>query len=109
MICFAKLFAHPLSFFIYRNFLWSDVFVKCRSQKIYVYSMMVPSVFAIVSIFDFFKLRFELVEVIFGFFPLYENGLGSASPSLMVAILAYLLDYRKGNVKKEASSSITYK
>lgn len=75
----------------------------------YVYSMMVPSVFAIVDIFDFFKLRFEPVDVISGIFPLYENGLGWVSPTLMVAILAYLLDYRKGNVQNEASSSITYK
>lgn len=80
-----------------------------ESKKMYVYSMLVTSVFAIVSVLDFFELHFKPVDVILGIFPLYENGLGWVVPTLTVAILGYLLDYQKGHIQREAPSSVSYK
>lgn len=76
-----------------------------ESKKMYVYSMIVTSIFAIHSVLDFFKVNLDAVDSILGIFPLYENGLGWVVPTLIVATLGYLLDYSQGGILKEASSS----
>src|SRR5699024_10777530 len=76
-----------------------------ESKRMYVYSMIVTSIFAVYSLLDFFKLKLQAVDTVLGIFPLHENGLGWVLPTLIVAILGYLLDYMKGKILKEASST----
>ena len=74
-----------------------------ESKKMYVFSMIVTSIFAIDSVLDFFDLKITAIESVLGIFPLYGNGLGWVVPTLVVAILGYLLDYRKGKILKEST------
>jgi len=76
-----------------------------ESKKMYVYSMIVTSIFAIHSVLDFFKVNLNAIDLVLGIFPLHENGLGWVVPTLIVAILGYLLDYKKGSIFKENSST----
>src|SRR5690625_1828415 len=74
-----------------------------ESKKMYVFSMIVTSIFSIDSVLDFFDLKITAIESVLGIFPLYGNGLGWVVPTLIVAILGYLLDYRKGKILKEST------
>lgn len=76
-----------------------------ESKKMYVYSMIVTSIFAIHSVLDFFKLELQAVDSILGIFPLFDNGVGWVVPTFIVAILGYLLDYTKGRIIKEPSTT----
>lgn len=76
-----------------------------ESKKMYVYSMAVTTIFAVISVLDFFNVRFEAVDSVLGIFPLYENGLGWVVPTLIVATVGYVIDLTKGKVLKNAASS----
>lgn len=76
-----------------------------ESKKMYVYSMGVTAVFAVVSVLDFFQVHFGVVDTVLGIFPLYENGLGWVVPALIVATVGYVIDLTKGKVLKNAASS----
>lgn len=70
-----------------------------ESKKMYVYSMVVTSIFALVSVLDFFDFHLKPLDILLGIFPLYENGLGWVVPTLLVAILGYTLDYKEGSIQ----------
>jgi len=71
-----------------------------ESRKMYVGSMIVTSIFAILSVLDFFEIHLHMIENIFGYLPLYADGLGWVVPAFVIAIIGYIIDQSQGKVKR---------
>ena len=71
-----------------------------ESRKMYVGSMIVTSIFAILSVLDFFEIHINIIENIFGYLPLYADGLGWVVPAFVIAIIGYIIDQSQGKVKR---------
>lgn len=78
-----------------------------ESKKMYVYSILVTSIFAVMSVLDFFEIKIETIDALLQIFPLYQNGLGWVLPTFIVAIIGYFLDVRKGKVIKHPRASLS--
>src|SRR5699024_2462850 len=69
-----------------------------ESRKMYVFSIVVTSIFAVLSVFDFFGIKITIIENIMVHLPLYTDGLGWVLPALVVAIVGFIMDKAQGKV-----------
>lgn len=63
-----------------------------ESHKMYLFSMIVTSVFAVHSVLDALNIEILSLNKVLSIFPLYGNGLGWVVPTLFVAVLGYIWD-----------------
>lgn len=69
-----------------------------ESKKMYVYSVAITFVFAVIGVLDSFKVDLSSIDTVLNVLPLYENGLGWVIPALVMFVIGYLIDYVNGNV-----------
>jgi len=75
-----------------------------ESQKMYVFSIAVTSVFALSSVLESLDINLGMIDDMLSIFPLYENGLGWVMPTLVVAIVGYLWDLLQEKVLRQATA-----
>ena len=69
-----------------------------ESRKMYVFSIVITSVFAVLSVLDFFDIKLAVIDNIMVHLPLYTDGLGWVLPALVVAIIGFVVDKIQGKV-----------
>lgn len=65
------------------------------SRKMYICSVSVATLFALYDVLATFNIQIEAVHYYFTLLPLYGNGLGWTVPTLLAAVVGYVLDIRR--------------
>lgn len=65
-----------------------------ESRKMYVLAVSVATVFASYEVLGTFDIQFDGLYSILTILPLFENGLGWTVPTLMAAVIGYVLDFK---------------
>lgn len=71
-----------------------------ESKRMYVYSILVTFVFAVIGVLDALQVNLSTIDSILNIFPLYEDGLGWVFPALIMFIIGYLVDLFNNKVSK---------
>jgi branched-chain amino acid:cation transporter, LIVCS family len=89
-------FIYPISIVLVILSLFQHFFGE--SKKMYVLSVSVATLFAFYEVLTTFNISLTKLNSILNLLPLYENGLGWTLPTLLAAVIGYILDLKRGEV-----------
>ncbi|MEW9502894.1 branched-chain amino acid transport system II carrier protein [Jeotgalibacillus marinus] len=89
-------FIYPISIALVTLSLFQHFFGE--SKKMYVFAVSVATLFAFYEVLDTFNIRIDGISSTLNLLPLYENGLGWTLPTLLAAVIGYILDSKRGEV-----------
>lgn len=64
----------------------------------YVFAVSVATLFAISEVLNTFNIQIDGLNSFLTLLPLYENGLGWTGPTLMAAVIGYVIDFKSKEV-----------
>lgn len=83
-------FIYPISIVLVTLSLFQHFFGE--RKKMYLFAVSVATFFALYEVLNSFNLQINVLETYFTFLPLHENGLGWTAPTLLAAIIGYVID-----------------
>lgn len=89
-------FIYPISIVLVILSLFQHFFGE--SKKMYIYAVSIVTLFAIYEVLNTFNIQINGLYSFLSFLPLYENGLGWTLPTLMVAVIGYVIDVKRKEV-----------
>lgn len=89
-------FIYPISIVLVILSLFQHILGE--SKKMYVFAVSVATLFAICEVLNTFNIQIDGLNFFLTFLPLYENGLGWTGPTLMAAVIGYVIDFKSKEV-----------